>query len=355
MDIGGILGTLGLIGFVLFIVGVALAVASTSQGRSARNGVALAAAGLLIGVIFSIIGQGIIFVQPTQVAIVVNTLSGELLPTLNSGTHIVVPIIQQVAVDYPITQQEYTMAAASTEGAQAGNDSVDSRTKDGQTVQLDVTVLFHVIPSEAGQLYLAWNENYLAGFVRPTTRALVREIVSKYTAEQIYGEARVQLGVDIKQAISDRFAKEHLELTDFLVRNITFSPDFTNAIEQKVVAAQNLERAKTDALTAQTQAEGRANAVIAAANGDAQAVEINAKAQAEALRLVSEQIAANPSLIQYQYVQKLSDKVQLILMPSNSPFLFDLASLAKANPNLTVPGATPDATATPAPTPTPGS
>jgi regulator of protease activity HflC (stomatin/prohibitin superfamily) len=354
MDIGGILGTLGLVGFVLFLVGAGLAVASTSQGRSARGGVLLAVAGLVIGILFSVIGQGIIFVQPTQVAIVVNTLSGDLLPPLNGGTHIVAPIIQQVAVNYPITQQEYTMAAAETEGAQTGDDSVDSRTKDGQTVKLDVTVLFHVVPSEAGQLYLAWNNNYLQGFVRPTARALVREIVSKYTAEQIYGEARVQLGADIKDAISQRFTTEHLALTDFLVRNITFSPDFTNAIEQKVVAAQNLERAKTDALTAKTQAEGRANAVIAAAQGDAQSVEINAKAQAEALRLVSEQIAANPSLIQYEYVQKLSDKVQLILMPSNSPFLFDLAQLAQANPNLTIPGTAPDTTATPTPTPTPG-
>ncbi|MBA3871187.1 MAG: prohibitin family protein [Chloroflexota bacterium] len=357
MDIGGILGTLGLVGFVLFLVGAGLAVASTSQGRSARMGILLAVAGLIVGIVFSIIGQGIIFVAPTQVAIVVNTLSGELLPPLNSGTHIVVPIIQQVSVDYPITQQEYTMAAGSTEGAQAGDDSVDSRTKDGQTVKLDVTVLFHIVPTEAGALYLAWNDNYLAGFVRPTTRAIVREVVSKYTAEQIYGEARVQLGADIKQSIGDRFTTEHLALTDFLVRNITFSQEFTTAIEQKVVAAQNLERAKTDALTAQTEAEGRANAVIAAANGDAQSVQINAKAQAEALRLVSEQIAANPSLIQYEYVQKLSDKVQLILMPSNSPFLFDLASLAKANPNLVIPSNGSDATgtATPTPTPTPGS
>jgi regulator of protease activity HflC (stomatin/prohibitin superfamily) len=293
---------------------------------------------------------------------VVNTLSGQLEPTLNSGTHIVVPIIQQVAVDYPITQQEYTMAAAETEGAQAGDDSVESRTKDGQTVKLDITVLFHIVPSEAGQLYLSWNENYLSGFVRPTTRALVREVVSKYTAEQIYGEARVQMGADIKQSISDRFTTEHLSLTDLLVRNITFSPDFTNAIEQKVVAAQNLEKAKTDALTAQTQAEGRANAAIAAAQGQAQSVEINAKAQAEALRLVSEQIAANPSLIQYEYVQNLSDNVSLILVPSNSPYLFDFNSLAKANPNLnipTVPNEDSTGTGTPAapttPTPAPPS
>ena len=86
---------------------------------------------------------------------------------------------------------------------------------------------------------------------------------------------------------------------------------------------------KTEAQTAQTQAQGRANAAIAAAEGEAQSIEIRAKAQAEALRLVSEQIAANPSLIQYQYVQNLSDNVQLILLPSNSPFLFDLNSLSQ--------------------------
>ena len=51
---------------------------------------------------------------------------------------------------------------------------------------------------------------------------------------------------------------------------------------------------------------------------------IAAEAEAEALRLVSEQIAANPNLIPYQYVQRLSDNVGLALIPSNSPFLFDI-------------------------------
>jgi len=356
MDIGGILGTLGLVGFVLFLVGAALAVASTSQGRSARNGVFLAVVGLLIGIIFSIIGQGIIFVEPTEVAVVVNTLSGEISdPPLGPGTHVVLPIVQRVSAKYSITQQAYIMSAKAAEGNIEGDDAVEARTKDGQTVKLDITALYRIVPANAGKLYVNWNERYIDEFIRPTTRALVREVVSKFTAEQIYGEARTQLGLDIKQAVSDRFAKENLELTDLLVRDITFSSDFTNAIEQKVVAVQNLERAKTDALTAQTQAEGRANAAIAAANGNAQSVEINAKAQAEALRLVSEQLAANPNLIQYLYVQNLSDNVQLILVPSNSPFLFDMNNLTKANPNLTIPGTTPDATATPAPTPTPGS
>jgi regulator of protease activity HflC (stomatin/prohibitin superfamily) len=338
MGISAIFGTLAFVGFVVFIAGAALAVIAASQGRAARGGVLLAIIGLVGGILFSVISQGIIVVEPTQVAIITNTLTGSVETPRRGGTHVVVPVIQRVAVYYPITQQEYTMAAALGEGARSNeDDAVESRTKDGQTVKMDVTILYHVVPDKANELYLAWNDNYIQGFVRPIARSLVREIASKYTAEQIYGEARTQLGNDIKDAVAERFAEEDLELTDFLVRNITFSDEFTTAIEQKVVAAQNLERARTEAQQRETEAKGRAAAAVADAQGAAQAVEIQAKAQAEALRLVSEQIAANPSLIPYEYVQNLSDNVQLVLLPSNSPFLFDLQSLMQANPNFTPP------------------
>lgn len=104
MDFGSILGTLGLLGFVLFIAGAALAVAAASQNRPARSGVLLAVVGLVAGIILTIIGQGIIFVEPTQVAVVVNTLTGDVGEPLRGGTHIVLPIIQRVAVTYPLTQ-----------------------------------------------------------------------------------------------------------------------------------------------------------------------------------------------------------------------------------------------------------
>ena len=67
---------------------------------------------------------------------------------------------------------------------------------------------------------------------------------------------------------------------------------------------------------------------------------LNAQAQAEALALISQQIAANPSLIQYEYIQRLADNVSLALIPSNSPFLFDfnsLQDLPDADPNFTAP------------------
>jgi len=350
--LSAILGLIALAGFVVFIAGAGLAVVAASQGRPARGGVLLAILGLIVGLLFSLIGQGVVIVEPTQVAVVVNSLSGQVDEPKRAGLHIVVPVAQRVAIYYPITQQEYTMSASSSEGARQGDDAVVARTSDGQTVNLDVTLLYRIPPESANSLYLDWNENYLDGFIRPTARSIVREVVSAFSAEQIYGEARAQLADDIDTALAESFTAENLELTSLLVRDITFSPEFTQAIEQKVVAEQNLERARTDAQRVQAEAAGQAQAQIAIAQGDAQSRTIRAAAEAEALRLISEQIAANPSLIQYQYVQNLSDNVELILVPSNSPFLFDFNSLAQGASGLVAPTVdsplvTPEATPTP--------
>jgi prohibitin 1 len=352
--LGAILNIIALLGFVLFIAGAALAVVATSQGRTARGGVLLAIIGLVAGILFSIIGQGVIIVEPTQVAVVVNSLSGQVEEPKTGGLHIVAPIVQRVAVYYPITQQEYTMSATAAEGARGSDDAVIARTNDGQTISIDITILYRIPPATVGELYLNWNENYADGFVRPTTRSIAREIVSAFSAEEIYGDARSQLGNDIQTALAARFAEENLELTDLLVRDITFSPEFTDAIEQKVVAEQNLERARTDAQRVEAEAAGRARAQVAEAQGDAESRTIRAAAEAEALRLVSEQIAANPSLIQYMYVQNLSDNVRLILVPSSSPFLFDFNSLADPTSGFVAPESVPSTTppdpaATPAP------
>lgn len=154
----------------------------------------------------------------------------------------------------------------------------------------------------------------------------------------------------MEEVLGQRFAEEYLEMTDLLVRDITFSEAFTNSIEAKVVAEQQVQQAEREAERLRTEAAGLRDAAITEAQGEAQAIILRAQAEAEALRLVSQQIAANPALIQYLYVQNLSDNVNLAVIPSNTPFLFDFNSLAEPNPNLVppeVPEAPPEATAEP--------
>ena len=73
--------------------------------------------------------------------------------------------------------------------------------------------------------------------------------------------------------------------------------------------------------------EQEADQARAVAQGEADAARIRAEGEAEALRLINEQLRKNPALLQWRYIEQLSDNVQIILLPSNSPFLFDLQQL----------------------------
>lgn len=356
--LSSILNVIALAGFGIFLAGAVLAVLAASQGRPARGGVLLAILGLIGGVLFSALAGGILIVQPTEVAVVVNTLNGTLeKPARTAGTSVIIPVVQQYYI-YPLTQNSYTMSGKPGEGQVQGNDSVAARTVDGQTVALDITVIYAVDPTKVNDLHVRWQTGYQDNFVRPTVRGLVRDVVSGYKAEEIYGEKRTDMETDMQTRITDRFAQEGLTLTDLLVRDITFSDQFTQSIEDKQIADQQAQQAQlvvrqreNEADQARAVAAGQRDAAIAVAEGKAQATVLQAQAEAEALRLVSEQIAANPGLIQYLYVQNLSDNVRIITVPSNSPFLFDFNSLAQPNNDFSAPTVpdvtTPEATTTP--------
>lgn len=336
--ISAIVGGIALLGFLVFLAGVGLVVVSASQGRPVRSGILLSAVGLVVGVLLSVVSQGIIVVEPQQVAVVFQTLTGELEEPRGRGTHIIIPVLQEATV-YPIRQQELTMADG-MEDLRAGDDAIVARTRDGQEVRIDVTVFFNVNPIQVNQLHERWQNTYVEQFVRPTVRNLVRNEVSRYPAEEIYGISRAQMEGEAEETIREAFAREGLELTGFLVRALNFREEFADAIERKEIEAQELARAETEAQRVETQARGEAEAAIQRARGDAEANLLRARAQAEALSLISAQIAANPALIQYEYIQSLADNISLALIPSNSPFLFDFDSfnnLPSPNTDFTAP------------------
>jgi regulator of protease activity HflC (stomatin/prohibitin superfamily) len=357
--ISAILSVLALAGFLAFLIGVGTVVLGASQGRPVRSGILLAAVGLVAGLIFSVISQGIVIVQPGEVAVVFNTLTGDLEEPRQPGTHIVVPVVNTFTI-YPTVQQNYDMG--DSQAGQSQNDApVQARTQDGQEISLDVSILYGISPLDVNTVHRRWRDRYETDFVRPTARSMVRDVVSGFRAVEIYGEARGEMEARMQEAMGQRMSEEGLTLTDLLVRDITFSPEFAASIERAQIAEQDAQQARfrvqqriQEAEQARAVAQGERDAAIARAEGEAQSIILRAQAEAESLRLVSEQIAANPALIQYQYIQRLADNINLALVPSNSPFLFDFESLA-GNPDFVAPQV-PDSSldlASPALTPVP--
>ncbi|MCA9889361.1 MAG: prohibitin family protein [Anaerolineae bacterium] len=339
MDISSIFQILALGGFLLGFAGVAMVVASASQNRPVRGGVMTAAAGIIVGVLMLIISQGLLVVGPTERAVVFNTISGQLETPRQAGISIVIPGVQVVTI-YPVSRQSYTMSGNPQEGGPTA-DAITARSVDGQEVTIDMTVIFRLQDGEGlNTIHRDWSNEpggYLEGLIRPTVRSTVRDVVASFEAESIYGIGREQMDAEIERRLTEILNDDGIIITDSLVNDVTFSNEFINAIEAKQVEEQQLERARTEAERRRAEATGLADAEIERSRGEAQAILVRAAAEAEALRLVSEQIAANPNLIQYTYITQLADNVNLALIPSNSPFLFDLNSFTEMDPNFVAP------------------
>ncbi len=347
MDMGGIFQLISVAGFALAAVGIALVVSSASRERPVRGGLFITLIGAVLGILFMVISWGVLVIGPTQVAVVFNSLTGRLETPRQSGISIVIPGVQVVTF-YPISQQEYTMSGVGNEGAREGNDAVEARSIDGQEVTMDVTILFR-IKSDAdnvNRIHLDWSDlagSYREGLIRPVTRSVIRDVVSTFQAEEIYGAGRGDMQIQIEDLLRVEFEERGFQLDNVLIRNVTFSLQFTEAIERKQIEEQELQRSRTEAERVRTEAGGRADAAIEAARGEAEAILVRAQAEAEALRLVSQQIAANPNLLQYIYISTLADNVSLALIPSNTPFLFDSSTFTQLAPDF-APPAIPTAT-----------
>lgn len=329
--ISGFLSLLALLGFVLFVVGIGLAVVASSQGRAVRGGAVLAVLGLAFGIVLTVIGQGIIVVPPQEVAVIWNTITGEFGDERGPGTHIIVPLMQ-TAQNYSISVSTYT------QDENEGGGPVRARTVDGQEVLIEVSVQYRIIEEQASEIHRNWQNRYLSDLIAPVLRGFVRDVVSAYRAEAVYSTQREEIQQDIEARMSERLLSEGIHLVDLIISDVSFSnEDFARSIEQVQIAERQAQEASQAADRARIQAQGERDAEILRAEGEGQAIILRAQAQAEALRLVSEQIAANPNLIQYEYIQQLADNINVALIPSNSPFLFDLNSLGVGDPDFRAP------------------
>lgn len=326
-----ILNFVAIAGLVLAGFGVFMAAQAVSRNDPARGGVLITIVGLVIAVLFFIMGAGVVEIQPNEVGVVFNVLSGDLASTpLGPGLHIIIPGVQEVTL-YSVAQQEYTMSGATNEGVIKGDDAVEALTKDGQLVLLDVTIIFRIDPAKANDVHVKWGERYQNGLIRPTVRSVTREVLGQFDIQQIYGEERSVVGQEIQDQVATAISRDGFEVIDVLVRNITFSDEYVRSIEQKQVAQQQALEAEFRVEERKQQAEQQREL----ARGEADAARIRAEGEAAAMKLINEQLAQNPLLLQWRYIEELGDDVQIIVIPSNSPFLFDLESLINTTGGLT--------------------
>lgn len=328
MNISTVIGFLAsIVWFVIIAMGVVMAMRS-AKGQPNKGLTSLLVTMVFIAVILSTASAGVVFIEPDEMAVIITVTQGGIRPEpLSAGIHFVIPFVERVE-RFSILRQTYTMSSVADEGQTTGDDSIQVRTKDGQMVYVDATVIYSINPAEAVNLYKTWRKGYEEGLVRPQSRGVIRDVSSQFGIEEIVSTKRAEMEADITKELTRIFADNNLILQDFVLRNIRFSDEYATAVEQKQIAEQQAQQAKfvveskrQEAEQARQTAQGQADAMVISAKGQADSRIIQAEAEAKALQLIAEVLKQNPNLLQYEYIQKLAPNVQMMLVPSNAPFI----------------------------------
>lgn len=322
-----------------------LAIARASRNQGAKGIGTTVVIVLIVALILTALGAGLVYVESNERGVVKTISAGGVRPqALEPGLHWILPVVEQV-VTYSISNQSYTMSAATSEGQVQGDDSIRARTKDGQEVILDASVIYRVDPLKVVQLHIVWQNNYEDGIVRPEARGIIRDAASQYGVEEVVSTKRLEMVQYITEELRKTMAENNLELLDFVLRDIHFSEEYAAAVETKQIAEQQAQQAKfvveqkkQEAEQARQVAQGQADAAVIAAQGAAEAQIIQAQAQAEANELIGQSLQANPEILQYQYILKLAPGVQTIFIPSGNQFILPLPNTTPTTtPTVTIP------------------
>lgn len=356
MNIASVIGGVAGLSWLLVIGVVIVSVLRVSRGRPMKGATSIIVVAIVLALLLTTVSQGLIFVEPQQRGVVISAVPGDegvRKEALPGGLNWIIPYFQTV-VTYPVSRQTYTMSSTSDEGQIAGDDSIQARTKDGQIVFVDASVIFQVDPKRVIDVHLLWQNNYINDLIRPQARGIIRDAVAVYNIEDVYSTKRAEVTDLISNGMAEVLEEGGFILIDFVLRNIAFSSEYAASVEQKQIAEQEALRAEFvvqqreqeaeqaravaqgDADASAIRAEGEGRARVIQAQAEAEARLLQAKAEAEALLLLGEAIKDNPDVLTLQYIQTLSPNISVMLLPSDNPFLFPLPEIGPPTPETTV-------------------
>jgi len=337
MRITDLIAGLSAILWMAVMASIVIVTFQASRGTKVKNGRSIIITVIAAALVVTTLSAGLVFIEPEERGVVISALAskGYREDAMTPGLRWIVPFVERV-VRYPISRQTYTMSIVPNEGQIIGDDSITARTANGQEVFIDSSVIYQVDPDQVVKVHILWQDRYPAELIRAQIRGIIRDAVSQYKVEEVVAAKRFEMVKYVNEKMTSKLQENGLILVDFVLRNITFSPEYAASIEQKQIAEQQVQQAvfvvqqrKQEALQVVETAKGQADSAVIAAEGAAKARLIQAQAEADSLKLIQAAIANNPELLTYQYISKLAPNISTMLLPSNAPFVF------------TIPGVTP--------------
>ncbi|HLP14847.1 MAG TPA: prohibitin family protein, partial [Bacteroidota bacterium] len=218
---------------MLFLLSLVIAIAAflsyrkTSQYAGTERG-RLGVISLIVGALFAVIalGQCVTVVPAGNVGVI--DFFGTVSPnTLKNGINFVNPLARVVRMSVKTQEVKEIM---------------DVPSKEGLTVQLEISVLYHLNPDKAADVYKTVGEDYEAIIIEPQFRSVTRGVTASYEAKALYTSEREHLSQLILKEIAAAIESRGVTVETAPLRRVGLPPGLTQSIESKLQAEQESQR-----------------------------------------------------------------------------------------------------------------
>lgn len=184
-------------------------------------------------------------------------------------------------------------------------------TKDTQTVNVEATITYYPDPSLIHKIYSQFGSEWENKVIAPAVLGSLKDAIGQYIADDLVSK-REAVKMAAQKEVVEALKQRSINITRLDLTNLDFDDAYEKAVEQKVVAIQKASESKNK--TVQVLEEAK------------QTIE-KAKAEAESMKIKTQALSQNKSLVQYEAVQRWNGALPSIILGDKSIPILDLKSI----------------------------
>ncbi|MCX6133220.1 MAG: prohibitin family protein [Ignavibacteriales bacterium] len=121
-------------------------------------------------------------------------------------------------------------------------EAMDVPSKEGLTVKLELSALFHLNPEKAAEVYKTIGENYIQIILEPQFRSVARGVTSGYDARALYTSEREVISQIIQKDLEKLVEPRGITIEATPLRQVGLPAGLTESITEKLRAEQESQR-----------------------------------------------------------------------------------------------------------------